>query len=165
MITKKELLKKRWLLVVSFLFTYLIPILIITEQAIYIRKKNVNVGFHFFGVILGLIYIAFLRKKFKERVDKLKIGFFKEFISGFLSLIPFFVVGLLTYAIIHALNSFDKTIAVLITSMSIGVLLRSIDVAINKKLIYDLKIYELAKEEVDKRKMIKKLELEQEELI
>lgn len=165
MISKKEMFKKRWLLVCSYVFTYIIPILIILEQVIIIRKSDINVGFHFFGVILGLIYIAFLRKKAKEKVETLKIGFFKEFLSGVLGLIPFGVVGLLTYAIINALHNFDKTITVLVFSMFIGVLLKSIDVAKNKKLIYNLRIYELAKEEVDKKKMIAQLEQEESELI
>lgn len=149
MITKKELIKKRWLLGLSYLFLYIAPLAIILEKTVIIKRSETNVSIHFIAFIVLLIYVSFVSKKAKAKLEKLKFGFFKTLLSGLNALIPIITVSLLVHIVIVALDGFHVTMWVITGSMSFGVMIQAVEALINKELIYELKLYELAKEKVD----------------
>lgn len=159
MITRKELIKKRWLLGLSFFLIYIVPLAIILEKTVIIKRSETNVSIHFMAFIFGLLYIAFISKKAKTKLEKMKFGFFKSFLSGLNSLTAIITVSLLVHIVIVALNGFHVTMWVITGSMFLGVLIQAIEAAINKELIYDIELYEIAKKEVDledKKDMIRR---------
>lgn len=164
MISRKEYFKRRWLLVVSFILIYIIPLAIILEKTVVVKKNETNVSLQFFGFIAGLLYIAFVSKKVKAKLEKMKFGFFKTFLSGLNSLTAIITVSLLVHIVAVALKSFHITMWVITGSMFLGILIQSIESAINKELIYDLEIYELAKKEIDLEQAKERIKKERAEI-
>ncbi len=152
-------LKKRWLLIFSSVFIYILPLLLIAEKMITVKHTDKNITFSFVGFILGMIYIAFISKKAKVKLNEIKRSSFKIFVLGLLNIVPFATVGFLIFLVKNALAGFDMTVWYVCISMVIGYLIQAVEYQINKNYIYELETDEEAKRsadvEIKKRKRLK----------
>ena len=147
----KEYLKKRWLYFLGFIFIYIIPLVIVTEKLVKIKAdplNNTDISFSFFGFILGIVYIVFISKKIKVKINDMKIGFLKTLLVGISNIIPFATVGFLAHLISNGLSGFNITIWAICGSMLIGSSLQALDFFLNKDFLYDLELKKIAVEKV-----------------
>lgn len=149
----KEYLKKRWLYFLGFIFIYVIPLIVVTEKLVKIKNdplnnSDVSFSFSFFGFILGIVYIVFISKKIKVKINDMKIGFLKTLLVGISNIIPFATVGFLAHLISNGLSGFNITIWAICGSMLIGSSLQALDFFLNKNFLYDLELKKIAVEKV-----------------
>lgn len=147
----KEYLKKRWLYFLGFIFIYIFPLVIVTEKLVKIKNdplNNTDISFSFFGFILGIVYIVFISKKIKTKINDMKIGFLKTLLVGISNIIPFATVGFLAHLISNGLSGFNITIWAICGSMLIGSSLQALDFFLNKDFLYDLELKKIAVEKV-----------------
>ena len=147
----KEYLKKRWLYFLGFIFIYIFPLIIVTEKLVKIKNdplNNTDISFSFFGFILGIVYIVFISKKIKTKINDMKIGFLKTLLVGISNIIPFATVGFLAHLISNGLSGFNITIWAICGSMLIGSSLQALDFFLNKDFLYDLELKKIAVEKV-----------------
>lgn len=116
--------------------------------------------FSFTGFVLGFVYIAFINKKVKKYLEKLKPGVRNILLTGITNIIPFLTVGFLIVLVESSLKGFNITVFSICGFMIFGSLLQAIEFMINKMFLYELKIEEMAHEEFDKKRKIKELEQE-----
>lgn len=147
----KEYLKKRWLYFLGFIFIYVIPLIVVIEKLVNIKTDPLNttdISFSFFGFILGIVYIVFISKKIKVKINDMKIGFLKTLLVGISNIIPFATVGFLAHLISNGLSGFNITIWAICGSMLIGSSLQALDFFLNKDFLYDLELKKIAVEKV-----------------
>jgi peptidoglycan/LPS O-acetylase OafA/YrhL len=147
----KEYLKKRWLYFLGFIFIYVIPLIVVIEKLVKIKNdplNNTDISFSFFGFILGIVYIVFISKKIKTKINDMKIGFLKTLLVGISNIIPFATVGFLAHLISNGLSGFNITIWAICGSMLIGSSLQALDFFLNKDFLYDLELKKIAVEKV-----------------
>ena len=147
----KEYLKKRWLYFLGFIFIYIFPLVIVTEKLVKIKNdplNNTDISFSFFGFILGIVYIVFISKKIKVKINDMKIGFLKTLLVGISNIIPFATVGFLAHLISNGLSGFNITIWAICGSMLIGSSLQALDFFLNRDFLYDLELKKIAVEKV-----------------
>ena len=147
----KEYLKKRWLYFLGFIFIYVIPLIVVIEKLVKIKNdplNNTDISFSFFGFILGIVYIVFISKKIKVKINDMKIGFLKTLLVGISNIIPFATVGFLAHLISNGLSGFNITIWAICGSMLIGSSLQALDFFLNKDFLYDLELKKIAVEKV-----------------
>ena len=147
----KEYLKKRWLYFLGFIFIYIFPLIIVTEKLVKIKNdplNNTDISFSFFGFILGIVYIVFISKKIKTKINDMKIGFLKTLLVGISNIIPFATVGFLAHLISNGLSGFNITIWAICGSMLIGSSLQALDFFLNRDFLYDLELKKIAVEKV-----------------
>ena len=119
----KEYLKKRWLYFLGFIFIYIIPLIVVTEKLVKIKAdplNNSDISFSFFGFILGIVYIVFISKKIKVKINDMKIGFLKTLLVGISNIIPFATVWIFSSFNSNGLSGFNITIWSICGSMLIG---------------------------------------------
>ena len=147
----KEYLKKRWLYFLGFIFIYVIPLIVVIEKLVKIKNdplNNTDISFSFFGFILGIVYIVFISKKIKVKINDMKIGFLKTLLVGISNIIPFATVGFLAHLISNGLSGFNITIWAICGSMLIGSSLQALDFFLNRDFLYDLELKKIAVEKV-----------------
>ncbi len=147
----KEYLKKRWLYFLGFIFIYVITLVIVIEKLVKIKTDSSNttdISFSLFGFILGIVYIVFISKKIKAKINDMKIGFLKTLLVGISNIIPFATVGFLAHLISNGLSGFNITIWAICGSMLIGSSLQALDFFLNKDFLYDLELKKIAVEKV-----------------
>lgn len=147
----KEYLKKRWLYFLGFIFIYVIPLIVVIEKLVKIKNdplNNTDISFSFFGFILGIVYIVFISKKIKTKINDMKIGFLKTLLVGISNIIPFATVGFLAHLISNGLSGFNITIWAICGSMLIGSSLQALDFFLNRDFLYDLELKKIAVEKV-----------------
>ncbi len=147
----KDYIKKRWLYGLGFIFVYIIPLIIIFEKVLTIKTTSADtskISVSLFGFILGIIYIVFISKKLKVKIQDMKIGAVKTLITGISNIIPFATVGFLAHLISNGLGGFDITIWAICGSMLMGAGLQALDFFLNKDFLYDLELKKIAVEKV-----------------
>jgi hypothetical protein len=158
----KEYFKKRWLDFIAKIITYGLSLALIIEKLITIKQITQAVSLSLAGVIVGIIYIAFVAKKIKEKIAELKPSALKVFLKGVEGTIPFMVVGCLLYAASNAFTGAHLTVFYVGGCILLGTLLSTLEMAINKKYLYNKEIEELAKKQADiefrKNKLLKEKE-------
>lgn len=164
-ITTWEYFKKRWLYYVSLIFIFLIPLAMIIEKFIRMEPVKKYAEFSLTGFILGVIYIAFLSKKIKKKLEEMKYGVLKIFLTGISNIIPFLTVGFLIVLVESTLKGFNITVFAICISMFIGTIIQIIEFIINRQFLYNQKIEELAREQVDIELKKKELLAEYERMI
>lgn len=162
MVSKKEYLKKRWLYFIAVAFTFIIPLVILLEGIFTIKKGDEKVTLQLSGLIVGMVYLGVVLKFFYKKIILMKPSVRKIILEKSTLIAPFLVVACLVYLVERVLQGFDYYLAMVCGSMAIGMLLEVIEFAINRKFLYRLRIYEMAKEQVDIEKEKKKLEEEAE---
>ena len=158
MVSKKEYFKKRWLYFVSIAFTFLIPLVIVFEGVINVKKVDSTVSLQISGLIVGLVYLVAVLKFFRKKIIALKPGVLKILLEKSALITPFIIVACLVALVEKALLGFDYYLWMVCGSMFLGMLIEVIEFIINKKFLYKLRIYELAKEKYDTDKQYKELE-------
>lgn len=159
-ITTWEYFKKRWLYFISLLFIYVVPLAMVVEKFVRMEPVKTYARFSFGGFVLGIIYIVFVSKKLKKKINDMKFGVLKILLTGISNIIPFLTVGFLVVLVESTLKAFNITVFAICGSMFFGTILQIIEFMVNKRFLYELKIEEMAREEFDKKKKIKELEME-----
>lgn len=164
MITKQEYFKKRTLYFTSFILIYFIPsILILTKLITVDYEKSPlvkwNIAFFVIALIMMFVILRFLNKKIKE----LKPSALKPIFTGIRDVLPFVCVATLSYVIETALKGFNVTLYCIIGCMSVGYIMQSIEMIINKKFLYEWELQKMAKEDVDREQYKEKIKNELEE--
>ena len=158
--TTWQIIKKRWLYILSFIFIFILPAVIIFLKMITIRSNDSDVSISLIGFIVGMIYIAFVAKKLRHKIRDMKLGMIKIFVTGLSNIIPFVTIGFLIIIVEKALKGADLSVWAICASMLIGSICQMIEFTLNRKFIYFLKIDELAREKLDVEKRQKELESE-----
>lgn len=158
--TTWQIIKKRWLYYLSFVFIFIIPAIIIYTKMITVQNKDSDVTVSLVGFIVGLTYIAFVAKKIKQKIKEMKLGAFKVMMNGVSNIIPFVTIGFLIVIVENALSGADLSIWAICISMFLGSMIQTVEFMINKKFLYFLKIDELAREKFDVDRRQKELESE-----
>lgn len=157
-ITGLEMFKKRWLYYLSFIFIYLVPGALIIYQTITIRTNDNDVSVNAVGLVLGIVYIAFVAKKVRAHIKSMKPGPMQILITWIGNIIPFATVGCLIMIVERSFGGFATLVWIICVSMLIGALMRAIEFMINRRFLYNLYIEEKAREKFDIEKKIKELE-------
>ena len=157
-ISTVDYIKKRWLYYLSYLFIFVLPAAMIIVKTFSIEPNTDKVTISLLGFIIGIVFVFFVAKKIKAKFKDTKPSAFKIIITYFLNIIPFLTIGFLIVLVENALKRFDITIWMVSASIFIGGVMQAIEFVMNKKFLYDLRIEELAREEVDIKK--KRIELE-----
>ena len=152
----------RWIYCVSLIFTFIMPAVIIGFKAFSIKAAQMSptVSMSIGGVFVGLIYIAFVAKKLKAKIEAMEQGATKIFLKGTQGIIPFAVAAFLFEVIEKALEGAAMIAWAVIVSLFIGVIIQIADWEVNKEYLYSLEIEKLAKKQADINIRIKQLEQE-----
>lgn len=164
MVSKKEYIKKRWLYFIAIAFTFIVPLVILFEGIFTIKKVDEKITLQLSGLIVGMVYLGVVLKFFYKKIILMKPSIRKIILEKSTLIAPFLIVACLVYLVERVLQGFDYYLAMVCGSMVIGMLLEVIEFAINRKFLYKLRIYEMAKEQVDIEKEKKKLEEEAEKV-
>lgn len=157
----KDYIKKRWLYMIGFLFIYIAPLIVILEKVIRMKpatNNQIGVSVSLAGFVVGLVYIVFISKKLKVKINEMKIGAMKTLVSGISNIIPFITVGFLAHLISNGLSGFDTTIWLICGLMLLGSILQALDFFLNQDYLYDLELMKIAVEKAlaeDKEEEIK----------
>lgn len=162
-LSKWQLFKKRFLLVLSWLFIYLFPIVLIVEKTVKIKDVKNYVSVSAVGMMVGLAFTVFAVKRIRKALEKLKKSAITILISWLTAIVPIATVGALIYLVEMALKGGYNIAFYICASILVGALMQAVDFAINKKLIYRLELQDEAKREVDKKHMMKEYEKELED--
>lgn len=159
MASKKDIIKKRWLLGVAYLFQIILPLVLVfsimvkSDKAQYVKLPCAV-------MVLGILYLAFIAKLVKNAAAKLKNGVLKIFLTEVNFLIPFIVVGIITYLSQVALQGFDHYMWWVCAFVAIGSLIKMIEWMINKDFIKKQELYKMAQQQIELEKAKKELEEE-----
>lgn len=141
-------IKKRWLFWLGEAITVIVPLAIVIEAAIKIDPDR-TVAVQLAGFVIGCIYLAFVAKKVRRAIAKLKDGAWKTLVGGLSDTIPFVVAGLLVYLAEHLFGDFDRYIVMVVVSMLIGTILKTVENVINKDYLHGVYIDRLATEQAE----------------
>jgi uncharacterized membrane protein YjfL (UPF0719 family) len=156
-LTTWEIIKKRWLYYVSFIFIYLIPGALIAYQTLTIKPNENDVSVSIVGLIIGIIYLAFVAKKTRQRIKEMKPGPIQILLSWVPTLIMWATIGCLIKLVENSFTGFDLIVWTICGSMGLGAVLRAIEFIINRKFLYNLLIDEEAHKVVDTERRIAEL--------
>lgn len=163
----KEFIHRRWIYCIAFVFNFIIPLVIIGFKVVSVKAESLtpSVSVSFSGMIVGIIYFAFVAKKVKAKVESMEQGALKLFLKGIKGIIPFAVAACIFEVIEKALEGAAFTAWCVIACLGIGTLIQMIDWEVNKEYLYAREIDNLAKKEVDielrKQQLIEQQQREQ----
>ena len=147
----KEFIRHRWLYCIAFVFNFIAPLALIGFKAFSIKAASLSpsVSVSFSGMIVGIIYFAFVAKKVKTKIEKMEQGTVKLFFTGIQGIIPFMVAACVFEVIEKALENAAFTAWCVVACLGAGMLLQMLDWEINKEYLYALEIDKLAKKQAD----------------
>lgn len=153
-----EYFKKRWLFFLGCFFIYLVPLALIIWKTFTLKEATERVAISAVGVIVGVVYIAFVYKKLKAKIASLQPSFSKYFLTTLANTVPFATLGLLAIIVKASAENMEYLIWTICASMLFGGLLQGLDFVHNKAYLYDLELNKKAKEQIDLAAKIKELE-------
>lgn len=147
----KEFIQNRWLYCIAFAFTFIVPLAIITEKIVTVEAERLTAGvsISFGGMVIGLIYLAFVAKKIKAKIEAMELGAARIFFKGVNGIIPFVVAAFLFEVIEKALAGAAFTAWIVVGSLAIGTFFQVVDWEVNKEYLYNLEIDKIAKKQAD----------------
>lgn len=147
----QNFMKNRWLYCIAFIFNFIVPIVFIGVKAFSIQTQSLkpSVSVSFGGMVAGLVYLAFVAKKVKAKVEEMEQGAVKIFVKGIHGIIPFVVAAFVFFVIEKALDGASVIMWAVIASLLLGLIFQVIDWEVNKDYLYAREIDKLAKKQAD----------------
>lgn len=156
----KEFLTHRWALCIALVFNFVLPLVVIGVKVFTINAEMLTptVSVSFGGMIVGIIYFAFIAKKVKRKVEDMEQGVSKIFLTGVQGILPFVVAAFVFKVIEKALQGASTTAWIVAALLAMGSLWQMFDWSLNKEYLYAKEIDKLARQQAE-------IELRKEQLI
>jgi hypothetical protein len=147
----REFIKYRYLYCIAFIFDFIAPLILIGFKVFSVRAAALtpSVSVSFGGMIVGIIYFAFVAKKVKTKIEAMEQGAAKILFKGVQGIIPFAVAAFIFQVIEKALEGAAVTAWCVIACLAAGTVMQMIDWEVNKDYLYAQEIEKLAKKQAD----------------
>lgn len=149
-------LKRRIIYYIGSIFIYILPIIYIVPnlKVVTTIKQDPHTSASMAWCIIGVLYLIFVSKFIKTKINEMQPRPIKAFIQGITSLIPVTLLGAFINIVQVVINKIPNiNIAQYIWNtvllIGIGLVLQVIDSIINRKYLYDLEIGKEAKRAID----------------
>ena len=147
---------RRALYFIGLIFIYILPIAYVLKhiKVVTTIEATTNTSVSITWCIVGVLYLLFVAKFFKTKINNMQPRPIKTFLQGISSLIPVTVLGAFIHVIQNVINKIPNidiaqyiwNVVILIAT---GLCLQIIDSVINRKYLYDLEISRQAKKQLD----------------